>query len=81
MESAIKQQTDYIWQDREIRFDCKPQLLQCRRGEEIIGKFKTLPQSTVASQEAHAISIVFLFQIQSTVLKTPKEIMASVGPS
>lgn len=29
---------DYIWQDREIRFDCRPQLLACRRGETLIGK-------------------------------------------
>jgi len=38
LESAIKQQTDYIWQDREIKFDCKIILLNCRRGETIIGK-------------------------------------------
>jgi hypothetical protein len=35
--STIKQQSDYIWQDREIRFDSKPTLLACRRGEKIIG--------------------------------------------
>ena len=36
-ESIIKQQTDFIWQDREVRFDCKFSLLSCRRGEQIIG--------------------------------------------
>ena len=40
LESAVKQASDYIWQDREIRFDSKPFLLDCRRGEQIIGKFK-----------------------------------------
>jgi len=40
MESAVKNNSDYIWQDREIRFDSKPQLLQCRRGEQIIGKLQ-----------------------------------------
>ena len=38
-QSIIKQQSDYIWQDREIRFDSKINLLACRRGEKIIGKF------------------------------------------
>ena len=32
-----KQQSDYIWQDREIRFDSKVTLLACRKGEKIIG--------------------------------------------
>lgn len=32
-----KQAAEYVWQDREIRFDSKPQLLNCRRGEKIIG--------------------------------------------
>jgi hypothetical protein len=38
LESAVKQNGDYIWQDREIRFDSKPALLQCRKGEQIIGE-------------------------------------------
>ena len=38
MEGVTKQQSDYIWQDREIRFDSKPTLLACRRGEKVIGK-------------------------------------------
>eukprot|EP00606_Chrysophyceae_sp_TOSAG23-5_P000874 GSChrysophyteH2.ASY1.ANO1.807.1 assembled CDS len=25
--------SDYVWQDREIRFDSKPDLLECRKGE------------------------------------------------
>jgi hypothetical protein len=33
----IKHQSDFIWQDREIRFDSKIQLLSCRRGEQVIG--------------------------------------------
>lgn len=33
----VKQQSDYIWQDREIRFDSKVNLLACRKGEKIIG--------------------------------------------
>ena len=33
----VKQQSDYIWQDREIRFDSKVTLLACRKGEKIIG--------------------------------------------
>lgn len=42
LESVIKQQTDYIWQDREIKFDCKTILLNCRRGETIIGELLQL---------------------------------------
>ena len=36
-ENVVKQQNDYVWQDREVRFDCKVNLLSCRRGEQIIG--------------------------------------------
>lgn len=42
MESSIKQQTDYIWQDREIRFDSKSQLLSCRRGEKLIDSINSV---------------------------------------
>eukprot|EP01032_Pedospumella_encystans_P038536 gene38536-43662_t len=42
MESAVKNNSDYIWQDREIRFDSKPQLLQCRRGEQIIDSINSV---------------------------------------
>lgn len=38
MDAINKSQNDYIWQDREIRFDSKPTLLATRRGEKIIGK-------------------------------------------
>lgn len=42
MESVVKQQTDYIWQDREIRFDSKPSVLSCRRGEKIIDSINSV---------------------------------------
>jgi hypothetical protein len=38
----VKQQSDYIWQDREIRFDSKVTLLACRKGEKIIGSTNEL---------------------------------------
>lgn len=38
MEGITKNQNDYVWQDREIRFDSKPITLACRKGEQIIGK-------------------------------------------
>ena len=33
---------DYIWQDRELRFDSKPALLACRRGEKIIDSINSV---------------------------------------
>jgi|EP01033_Poteriospumella_lacustris_P005748 Bardet-Biedl syndrome 5 protein len=41
-EGITKQQTDYVWQDREIRFDSKPPLLACRRGEKIIDSINSV---------------------------------------
>lgn len=38
VEPINRPQTDYIWQDREIRFDSKPVLLGNRKGERVIGK-------------------------------------------
>ena len=40
--SANKLQTDYVWQDREIRFDSKPALLSNRRGEKIIDSINSV---------------------------------------
>lgn len=37
MEGITKSQNDYVWQDREIRFDSRPNTLACRKGEQIIG--------------------------------------------
>jgi hypothetical protein len=37
LEGITKHQNDYIWQDREIRFDSRPHTLACRKGETIIG--------------------------------------------
>jgi len=42
MEGIIRQQTDYVWQDREIRFDSKPALLACRKGEKIIDSINSV---------------------------------------
>lgn len=38
-ESSI---TEPIWEDREIRFDSKPHLLLCRRGEKIIDSINSV---------------------------------------
>jgi len=33
---------EYIWQDREIRFDSKQALLSCRRGEKTIDSINSV---------------------------------------
>lgn len=33
---------EYIWQDRELRFDSKPILLACRRGEKVIDSINSV---------------------------------------
>ena len=33
---------EYIWQDREVRFDQKAQNLACRRGEKIIDSINSV---------------------------------------
>ena len=33
---------DYIWQDREIRFDENSKLLDCRKGEKIIDSINSV---------------------------------------
>jgi Bardet-Biedl syndrome 5 protein len=35
--SISRAQYEFIWQDREIRFDSKPYFLACRKGEFVIG--------------------------------------------
>ena len=40
--SAKDEKGDYIWQDREIRFDSKPNLLACRKGEKIIDSINSV---------------------------------------
>jgi hypothetical protein len=42
MEGANKQQSDYVWQDQELRFDSRPIMLACRKGETIIGQLAVL---------------------------------------
>ena len=34
--------TEYIWQDREIRFDSKANQLACRRGEKVIDSINSV---------------------------------------
>lgn len=36
--AITRNQYDYIWQDREIKFDCKAYFLSSRKGEMLIGK-------------------------------------------
>ena len=33
---------DFVWQDREIVFDAKPQMLECRRGEVTIDSINSV---------------------------------------
>ena len=33
---------DYIWQDRDVRFDSKGPLLDCRKGEKIIDSINSV---------------------------------------
>lgn len=40
--AIVRNQTEYIWQDREIKFDCKPHLLACRKGEFIIDSINSV---------------------------------------
>ena len=40
--SEPKNNTDFIWQDREVRFDVKTRLLDCRKGEAIIDSINSV---------------------------------------
>lgn len=40
--NTVDDNTEYIWQDREIRFDAKAQQLSCRRGEKIIDSINSV---------------------------------------
>jgi hypothetical protein len=33
---------DFVWQDREVLFDAKPNQLDCRRGEKIIDSINSV---------------------------------------
>ncbi len=39
---AFASDTDYVWQDREIRFDAPPALLDCRKGEIVIDSINSV---------------------------------------
>ena len=39
---STAQQQDFIWHDREIRFDSKIQLLTCRKGEKLIDSINSV---------------------------------------
>jgi Bardet-Biedl syndrome 5 protein len=36
---------NFIWQDRDVRFDIKPNLLECRRGERLIDSLNSVEDS------------------------------------
>lgn len=38
----------YIWQDRELRFDCMPKDIVCRPGEEVIQQLVSNSKDSVA---------------------------------
>lgn len=40
--SAPSDQSDFVWQDREIRFDSNPALLNCRKGEMVIDSINSV---------------------------------------
>ena len=35
-------QNEFVWQDRDIRFDCKQSLLACRSNEEVIDSINSV---------------------------------------
>lgn len=37
-----QEQQEFVWQDREIRFDSKPQTLACRKGEKLIDSINSV---------------------------------------
>lgn len=40
--SVVENDEDYLWQDRELRFDANPKLLECRRSEQIIDSINSV---------------------------------------
>ena len=56
----VKQQSDYIWQDREIRFDSKVNLLACRKGEKIIGSSYNYSLCGIRIRNSYVIMIIII---------------------
>mmetsp|Transcript_24166 Transcript_24166/g.53773 ORF Transcript_24166/g.53773 Transcript_24166/m.53773 type:complete len:351 (-) Transcript_24166:2076-3128(-) len=79
MDSVTKQQSDYIWQDRELRFDSKPHLLQCRRGEQMIDSINSVEDTKGNNGERGSLIVTNLRLIWVSHAKS--SINLSVGLS
>lgn len=71
------QNSAYVWQDREVRFDCPISALECRRGETVIDTLVT-EHDTIAYLAAQRSSPLVRYRAK---LKTPKATMASKASS
>lgn len=50
MAEPISKEIVPIWEDREIRFDSKAQLLSCRRGEKVIDSINSVEDTKVRNE-------------------------------
>ena len=49
-----------IWEDREIRFDSKAQLLSCRRGERVIDSINSVEDTKVKNEIGQLLKTTFI---------------------
>jgi Bardet-Biedl syndrome 5 protein len=54
---------EFIWQDREIRFDVPPSALQCRQGEKIVDSIPEVEDTKGNSGEQGSLIITNLRMI------------------
>jgi Bardet-Biedl syndrome 5 protein len=52
--------TEVIWEDREVRFDSKPSLLSCRRGEKVIDSINSVEDTKGNNGERGSLVITNL---------------------
>jgi Bardet-Biedl syndrome 5 protein len=57
---AATNNLEFIWQDREIVFDAKPQLLECRRGEVAIDSINSVEDTKGNNGERGSLIITNL---------------------
>jgi Bardet-Biedl syndrome 5 protein len=71
------EQQEFVWQDREIRFDSRAQLLSCRRGEKMIDSINSVEDTKGNNGERGSLIVTNLRIIW--VSHTNTKINLSIG--
>ena len=71
--------SDFIWQDRDVRFDSKGSLLECRKGEKIIDSINSVEDTKGNNGERGSLIVTNLRLIWVSHAKT--KINLSIGYS